>query len=112
MKYDTYKQSNAEYLERIDELETAIESGATVRVRVVEKVVDVSIPPNVMGIISASLTSYVTSPGRKMPIDETKMLITIIEKLKFSAKEATDDARYRIVSYLPEDEKAGEPEKL
>ena len=111
-KYAIYKSSNAEYLERIEELETAIESGATVRVRVVEKVTNVSIPPHVMSMIASRLTSYVTSPGRKMPIDETKIMISIIEKLKESAREATDAARYRIVSYLPEDDKTDEPESL
>jgi len=113
-KFDAYKRSNSEYIDRINELEDAIENGNTVRVRVIEKTADVSIPPHVMRFIESILTEYATAPGKRIKIDDMKVLITVIEKLRESSKEADNAARYRVVSYLPDrdDKEDGEPDRL
>ena len=110
-KLDTTSEYSKELALRVLELEDAIASGGNIKVRIVEKVVDVTMPPSVTDSVIAHLSNYVTSSAHKGGIEEIRSVITVIDKLKEIQKETSGAVRYNTVRYQPvgEDEDSGEP---
>lgn len=109
-KIDVTSEYSKELAARVVELEDAIASGGNIKVRVIEKVVDVTMPPGVTDSVIAHLANYVTSSAHKGGIEEIRSVITVIDKLKEIQKGTSGAVRYSTIRYQPvgENEDTGE----
>jgi len=110
-KAEVSSEYSKELASRVLELEDSIASGGNIKVRIVEKVVDVTMPPSVNDSVIAHLSNYVTSSAHKGGIEEIRSVITVIDKLKEIQKETSGAVRYNTIRYQPdgENENTGEP---